>query len=309
MSPALRREALQGKAAVRAVVADAFLVPGPVIASLRDAELIRSQHSRSGAFVRITTQGAATGTAGVEANLVAVVMLLELHGAVPRRPHQVSPHRPEDEVQVAEDSVLVLVLPHVEGHVTLLDVRLQDVAVALFQARLSEAPRDEGQDARHEVRVPVMQATPVFPQGLQLRLRFGNGQIVGPDAVGQAPREGRQVVPPRRRVQRSTVGVGQQLGQPCELGRALLLGYARAGQPFEESGRPHLVDEVDDLRLLHEVVDELRRSLPATRPCAEDVPRSPPHSGNLLTTINTGNVVRALGGDCSRARRAVPSAR
>src|SRR5207248_9662940 len=58
------------------------------------------------------------------------------------------------------------------------------------------------------------------------------------------------------------VGEGEERPEPQELALDLVVGDAPVAEVREEAFRPHLVDDVDDLRLLHPVVDKLRRELP-----------------------------------------------
>src|SRR5437899_1596813 len=135
MSPMLRGPALERDAAVRAVVTDALLVPGPVVLGLRNAELVRRLRARGGALDLVAALAAASGAARVEPDHDPVLVLLQLHVAQPAGTAQVAAHRLEREVEVAVERLLVRPLSDVERAVALLEIRLEHEAVRVLDPR------------------------------------------------------------------------------------------------------------------------------------------------------------------------------
>ena len=78
MTPLLRGPTLQGETAMRAVIADALLVPGPVVASPGHPEVVRGLRARARAFGGVAPQAPIARAARVEADYPAVVVFFEL---------------------------------------------------------------------------------------------------------------------------------------------------------------------------------------------------------------------------------------
>ncbi len=257
VTPAFGRDGREGQVAVGAVVAHAGLAPGPRPGLLDDPELVRGEDPRAGPLLGVAAQDAAAGRARIEADDPAVVLLDELDVAAPAGPDQVAAHGLQADVQVAVERLLVRRRAHVEGHVALLEVGLHDRPVAGLELGLAEALDHEGQDAGHQVGRAVVEHPPVLAHAIELLDGGGDRQVVAADAVGQAPGPQAHGVPARFALQGPAVGIGHQLVEPGHLGVQVLAGHALLDEPVLEAGRPHLVDDVDDLGLFHEVVDEL----------------------------------------------------
>src|SRR5581483_11449884 len=155
MAPVLRGPVLEREAAVRAVVADALLVPGPVVLLLGDAELVRRLDPWRGSLDDVAPLLAAARAARVEADHVPVLVLVDVHVAVAGRSDEVAAHRLDGQVEVPLEGVLVGALADVERPVALLEVRLEHARERLLDRALAEAPRDEREHARLEVRAAV----------------------------------------------------------------------------------------------------------------------------------------------------------
>jgi len=118
----------------------------------------------------------------------------------------------------------------------LLDVRLEDGAIAGLERRLAEAAGDERKDTGHEVRIAVMQPAPVFHQSVELLARLGDGQAVAANPVAKAARPLAERSPARFRLERRAVRVCQQAGQPRNLCVELGLGHPLVSQPSRKAG-------------------------------------------------------------------------
>src|SRR5581483_12190168 len=114
MSPVLRGPVLERVAAVRAVDADALLVPRPVVLVLQHGELVRRLRSGPSSLDRGAAVLPAARPARVEGDDEAVLVLVDLHVAVALRADEVAAHRLEREVEVAEERVVVRPLADVE---------------------------------------------------------------------------------------------------------------------------------------------------------------------------------------------------
>src|SRR5205085_1767975 len=81
-----RGPVIEREAAVRAVVTDALLVPGPVVPPLGDAEVVRRLGPRGSALDPVAAPPAAARAARVGAGPGPVLVPVDLHVALPRPP-------------------------------------------------------------------------------------------------------------------------------------------------------------------------------------------------------------------------------
>ena len=190
-------------------------------------------------------------------------MLGALDVAHPVGAHEVAAHRLEGGVDVAEHRVGVVLLPQVVDHVPLLDVGLQGVAVGVLERRLPEPVGAQLHDPRQEIRPAVVQATPRHPDGFELSQRLVGLDQLGPHGVREAAGLRPQLQPEGVTVEGCAVEHGQFHPEILDGRSQFRLAVARQLQPLQEARRPGVVDELDDLRLLHEVVDELGGHLAA----------------------------------------------
>ena len=267
-----------------AVVADAGLVPGPGPRLLDDAELVWRQHARPGAFLGIAAQDPATGPTWIEAEEPAVVLLHELDVAAPPGADEVAAHGFEGDVQVPVERLLVRRDAHVERHVALLEVGLHDRPVAGLQGRLAEAPDHEREDPGHQVGGSIVQLPPVLADPIELDDGGIHREVVAPHTVGQPTGPQAKRFPAGLALERRAIRIGHQQVESFDLHGEVVRRDALADEPVPESGRPHLVDDVHDLGLFHEVVDELRGVLTAVGGQAKGVAASP----ELLLDLDHG---------------------
>jgi hypothetical protein len=90
-------------------------------------------------------------------------------------------------------------------------------------------------------------------------------ELVGPQQVGESARGRRHRRPTTARLVVAAIREGEQSPQAGVELVELLLTDPLPGQPTTEPLAPYVVDHIDDLRLLHEVVDELCRKLELAR--------------------------------------------
>jgi hypothetical protein len=105
-----------------------------------------------------------------------------------------------------------------------------------------------------------------LPPTLAQRIESPSGLIgrdqEGPQRVGERARLGAEREPARLGIEGRAVRKGQQRPKPPDLAFDLGAGHSLHRQEILEALRPGGVDDEDDLRLLHEVVDKLGRGLP-----------------------------------------------
>ena len=185
------------EAAVRAVVADALLVPGPVVLLRGHAEFVglpapasRCPRSRRRAWSgRPSRTGRSCTTSGRRSPRSS----MDAISGRARTGARASPRRPG--IDVALRSWSVRVDAHVEGHVALLDVRLQDRPIAVLEARprRSAGPRMPGPRPSRPRSGRAACASPRTEPSISTSA-IGHADLVGADAgcpVGPPARRGR----------------------------------------------------------------------------------------------------------------------
>ena len=102
-----------------------------------------------------------------------------------------------------------------------------------------------------------MQAPPILADSVE----FGDGrldrQVIAADAVRQATGPEPECLPARLALERRPIRVGHHQVESGDLRVQVGRRDPLLEEPVPEASRPHLVDDVDDLGLFHEVIDEL----------------------------------------------------
>src|ERR1700730_854743 len=105
---------LHDDAAVRAVEANALLVPAEIVLFLEDGPVVGRLHPRRRMpDLPVSADDVPTAPAGIEADRVSVVVLLEFEIAAPTRADQVPAHRFHREVEVRRQRLFPAVLARV----------------------------------------------------------------------------------------------------------------------------------------------------------------------------------------------------